>query len=526
MRRTIAALACVALTLTACNADRAEDAGDTTERHASDAARPPGVADESASDVDALPEPREAFPFDVTFADHGVAGFVATRDLARSTFATDADTASFALAQAWLDERGVLPPAEAIRPEEWVNAVDHDYPDPAPGDTWRVESDLGAPWWTPADEQATQLLRVGIQGVRDVERRPVVVTLVVDTSGSMSFGDRLSLVQDAVFGLLAGLGPEDRVALVEYGTTARTLVEPTADLEAVAEAVRGLSPSGSTNAEEGLRRGFELARGAHDPEATNTVVLLSDGVANVGATGPDEILERVVAEAADGITLHSVGVGMDNYHDVLLERLANDAGGSYAYIDRPGEAAELFAGTLPVLDPIAHDVKAQVELDPAAVVSWRLVGYENRLLAEEDLRDDTVGGGYVGAGHSVTALYELELVDDATPADELGAVTIVWDDPASGEGRELTTPLVPAAAEEGTFATAAGVAAAAEHLRGSPHVTVDLAEVADRLAATGRPADARLADLVRRAEGAAQPTSPPRQQVDPPGITVEDRTDG
>lgn len=530
MRRTTAALAGAAVALAACSGSGTAD--QTTDDTAVETTEAPSGApslDQEAADgmaePDVGPDPQPQFPVDVTFADHGVAGFVATADLAASTFATDADTASFALAQAWLEREGALPPAEAIRPEEWINAVDHQYPDPEPGETWRVVSDLGTPWWTTTGDADTQLLRVGLQAQRDVDRQPVVVTLVVDTSGSMEMDGRIGLVQRAVDGLLGQLGPEDRVAVVEYGSQASVVADPTSEVEAVRDAIASLTPSGSTNAEDGLRQGFDLARRAYDPEATNTVVLLSDGVANVGATGPDDILERIVAEAEDGVVLHSVGVGMSNFNDVLLERLANDAGGSYAYVDQPAEATELFTSTLPVLDPVAHDVKAQVELDPEVVEQWRLIGYENRLLEEEDLRDETVGGGYVGAGHSVTALYEVVLTEDGARGP-LGTATVVWNDPVTGEVDEVTAPLSPTAveADTGTFATAAGVAAAAETLRGSPHVEVDLDDLADRLAATGQVADARYADLVRQAAGAAQPTSGPRTEIDPPGIDIEDRT--
>lgn len=530
--RTLAGLAAGLLLVTACGSD----AADTADGAQESAADGHGLDGGAAFDGPTPDDPSEGrFPSDVTFADYGVGQFVPTAELATSTFATDADTASFTLAQAWLEREGVLPPAEAIRVEEWVNAVDHRYPDPAPGETWAVHTDLGAPAWRPVTADApTQLLRVGLQAERDVERAPVSVTLVIDTSGSMATGDRLRLVQAAADALLADLGPTDQVAVVEYGDQAQVVSQPTADAGQVREAVASLTPDGSTNAEAGIALGYDVARSAYLEGATNTVVLFSDGVANVGETGPEAILSRITAEAEDGIVLHSVGVGMDNFNDVLLERLANDSGGGYAYIDRPEDAASLFLGALPVLSPVAQDVKAQVAFDPAAVTSWRLIGYENRLLHDEELRDDRVGGGFVGAGHAVTALYE---VVRAGEVGDLGSVTVRWDDPASGQPSELTRPIAVDAAVTGiaakggtagepsaTFDVAAAVAAAAEALRGSRHVEVDLDEVVRQLEATGDVQAEMFAAVITQASGAAQPASPPRKDVSPPGIDVEDRT--
>jgi Ca-activated chloride channel family protein len=529
--RTLAGLAAGLLLATACSSGAGDTAGDAESAVAGAHDQDGGAASQGPAPEDGATAGR--FPTDVTFADYGVGQFVPTAELATSTFATDADTASFTLAQAWLEREGVLPPAEAIRVEEWVNAVDHRYPDPPPGETWAIHTDLGTPAWTAvAADAPTQLLRVGLQAARAVERAPVSVTLVIDTSGSMATGDRLGLVQEAAEGLLAQLGPDDQVAVVEYGSDARVVSHPTAAAGQVREAVASLTPDGSTNAEAGIALGYDLARSAYREGATNTVVLFSDGVANVGRTGPEAILSRIETEAEDGIVLHSVGVGMDNFNDVLLERLANDSGGGYAYIERDEEAASLFLDALPVLAPIAQDVKAQVALDPAAVSSWRLIGYENRLLHAEELRDDRVGGGFVGAGHAVTALYE---VVRAGEAGNLGSVTVRWDEPASGEVSELSRPITVDAAVTGiaakggtdpsvTFDVAAAVAAAAEGLRGSRHVEVDLAEVVRRLEATGDVQAERFVALIAQASGAAQPVSPPRRDVSPPGIDVEDRT--
>ena len=348
------------------------------------------------------------------------------------------------------------------------------------------------------------------------------MTLVIDTSGSMSMGNRVELVKDAVDGLLNELDEGDQVAVVEYGTEAQTVVEPTTEFAVVGDAVASLTPNGSTNAEAGLTLGYDVAGQGFREDTNNVVVFFSDGVANVGTTDSGGIMERIGDEAADGIMLHSVGVGMDNFNDVLLERIANDAGGAYAYIDSLDQAADLFTGALPVLTPLAHDVKAQVDFNDDVVQSWRLIGYENRLLNEEDFRDDEVGGGYVGAGHAVTALYEV-VADES--ADDWGTVTVRWADPGSEEVSEMSDSITPSAPEGEmavTFESGAATAAAAEYLRGSPFAVVDIDDVESQLSASSEAQDAELADLL--SVGAPQPGSSPRQEVLPPDIEVEDHT--
>lgn len=490
------------------------------------------MADESSTDLaapapPALEEQGPQAPRDVTFADHGVGGFVSTADLAASTFRTDADVASFRLAQAWIERRGLLPPSEAVRAEEWVNALDHRYPDPEGGGTFRVTADAGAPWWhAPAGApQDTVLLRVGVQAAHDVPRAPASVTLVVDTSGSMDTDDRIGTVVRAAGDLLDRLEPRDQVGVVAFADSAHVVVEHTNDHAAVREALAGLVPEGSTNTGAGVVLGFEQAAARARDGDHSSVVLFADGAANRGTTAPDAILDQL----DEGIVLHSVGVGLEVYNDALLERLANARSGTYAYVDLPEHAADLFERDLPVLAPVARDVKAQVAFDPAAVSAWRLVGYENRLIEADAFRDDTVAGGFVGAGHAVTALYEL-VVDreSGAPADTLAAVSVRWTEPRSGAVDEVTAELPSALLDGGTgsttFGTAAAMAALAEELRGSPHAVVDLAQVAAQLDATGDEQDAWLAGVVRSAAAAAQVSSPERREVAPPGVRVEDRT--
>lgn len=427
--------------------------------------------------------------------------FTQTAEDPESTFALDVDTASFAVARAYL-ERGKLPPPELVRVEEFVNAFDYGYP--APTDTFGITVDgVASPFGTPG----ARLVRIGLQGrpVDAAQRRPAVLTLVVDTSGSMDEVARLPLVRQALALLVARLGPQDSVALVAYGDTARVVLEPTsaAEQERVLRAIEGLRPGGSTNAEAGLALGYELAARAFDPAKSNMVILSSDGVANVGATGPEAILHTIGEGADAGIFLTTVGFGMGDYNDYLMEQLANDGNGAYAYVDDLAEAEQLFGAQLTgTLQVIAKDAKAQVIFNPEVVSAYRLLGYENRALADADFRDDRVDAGEVGAGHSVTALYEVVL---AKPTGDLLQVRLRWADPGSGEVREIGRPFhseelagsFSEAAPELRLATAA--ATFAEILRGNAYASeLSLRDVRLGVAriAEARPADLRTRELL------------------------------
>jgi Ca-activated chloride channel family protein len=229
------------------------------------------------------------------------------------------------------------------------------------------------------------------------------------------------------------------VGIVVYGSQARVVLEPTsgAETRTILDAIHRLHPEGSTNAEAGLRLGYEQANRAVLPGALNRVILCSDGVANVGKTGPEAILEEISGYASEGINLTTVGFGMGNYNDVLMEQLADQGNGFYAYVDRLAEAERLFVhGLTGTLQAIAMDAKVQVDFDPGTVARYRLVGFENRAIADEDFRDDTVDAGEIGAGHSVTALYEVKLHAEAS--GRIATVHLRWRDPESAEVMEIS----------------------------------------------------------------------------------------
>lgn len=385
-------------------------------------------------------------PYDLMFFESaGVNPFVDTEDDALSTFAMDVDTASYTVARRYLTD-GHLPPKEAIRVEEFINYFKLHYPGPAEGEGAFAIHMEGAP--APYGPRNSYLLKIDLQGqeILAEDRQDAVLTFVIDVSGSMDRENRLGLVKQALRLLVDELRPTDDVGIVVYGSQARVILEPTSaeNSEAILSAIDRLQPDGSTNAEDGLRLGYQMATQAYRPGAINRVILLSDGVANVGHTGPEAILQVIRGYVSEGITLSTVGFGMGNYNDVLMEQLADDGNGNYAYVDTLNEARRIFVENLTgTLQVIAKDAKIQVEFDPQIVRSYRLLGYENRAVADEDFRNDRVDAGEVGAGHNVTALYELKLHPDLS-AEMTGAPAIItrirYQDVESGQVVEVSQP--------------------------------------------------------------------------------------
>lgn len=449
---------------------------------------------------------------DMYFQDYGVNGFVETAQDPLSTFAVDVDTGAYTLVRSYLNDNA-LPPSEAVRVEELINYFDYAYAYPTAADTFGIAIDAApSPFIA---EPNHRMVRIGIQGydIPADARKNVALTFVIDVSGSMDMENRLGLAKRSLTLLVEELRPTDAVALVVYGSQARTILPMTsaADKNTIIDAIGRLTPDGSTNAEEGLRMGYELAWRAYNPAAINRVVLVSDGVANVGQTGPDAILETIAQYAAQGITMTSVGVGMGNYNDVLMEQLADKGDGFYAYVDDMEAARRLFVDDLTsTLQTIAKDAKVQVDFNPAIVASYRLVGYENRDVADDDFRNDEVDAGEIGAGHSVTALYEVVLQEGIQEQQaNLATVYLRWQDLDSGDVRETNrslplTDLVNSFADSApSLQLAVTVAEYGEILRQSAagaDTTLDqvLAEAQriDALLTATQGADADVAELV------------------------------
>jgi Ca-activated chloride channel family protein len=369
------------------------------------------------------------------FQDYGVNPFIDTYEDHLSTFALDVDTASYSVARRYVND-GNIPPAEAIRVEEFVNYFDPGYPTP-PEVAFGIYAD-GAP--SPFRNDGTYLLRFGIQGyeVPEYARKPASLTFVIDVSGSMGRENRLWLVKQSLQMLVDRLRPDDTVAIVVYGSRARVVLYPTSgeDRGTIMNAIYSLRTEGATNAEAGLRLGYQMAWNAHRPGAINRVILCSDGVANVGQTGPDAILNEIRGYVESGITLTSVGFGMGNFNDVLMERLANAGNGSYAYIDDLDEAQKLFVEDLTsTLQVIGLDAKVQVDFNSEVVAYYRLIGYENRDVADQDFRNDAVDAGEIGAGHSATALYAVTFRPNAQ--GRIATVQLRWEDPDTHKVTEI-----------------------------------------------------------------------------------------
>ncbi|MCH1865164.1 von Willebrand factor type A domain-containing protein [Nocardioides sp. CFH 31398] len=479
-----------------------------------------GVADGAASGAAAAGSARESAgpgrmppvpgpTQDNTFVDAGTSGAVDPADDPLSTFALDVDTGSYGVARTWLRD-GRRPPPASVRVEEWVNAQTYDGP-AAPASGPDAE-DLSVTTET-ADSPTcadTQLVRVAVDAreIDPAERPRVNVTLVVDRSGSMDIRSRLGLVQSSLALLAQRLDADDTVSVVGFEDRATALLEPTpvSDTDRILDTIDELRPGGSTNLAAGLRLGYRLARQNATDDAVNAVVLASDGVANVGTTGPGSIVDRIEAEGRDGIHLVTVSYGMGNYNDHLMEQLADRGDGFYSYVDTYGEAERLFGSDLvTTLTPVASEARAQVAFDPDLVSSYRLVGYDNRAVADEDFDDLGVDAGELGAGHHATALYEVVLAEGVEPGTLIGTADVRWRSTASGEAGRADGEVRAAGAdvEPSRYLLHASVAAdLAETLKGvrsRGRCEVDLATLGERAADVGAQ---ELRRLVRQAQDA------------------------
>jgi Ca-activated chloride channel homolog len=362
-----------------------------------------------------------------------------------STFSADVDTASYTLARRYLVE-GKLPEKAQIRTEEFVNYFKADVAAPTHG-TFAIHTDL-APSRFAQPANSTWTLRVVVRGkeLAKEERKPLNLTCVIDCSGSMREQNRMETVKDTLRLLLTQLNGADRVGIVAFSAEARQILPLTsvANRGLIEVAIQQLAPDGWTNSEAGLKLGYETALAGLDAQATNRVVFLSDGVANQGETDPVKLSDSLKPIRERGVYLNTIGVGMNNHNDTLLEQLADKGDGMCSYVDDMREAKRVmmdnFMGSV---ETIARDVKIQVDFDPAQVTRYRLLGYENRAIADADFRNDKVDAGEVGAGHQVTALYEIERNLAVTGEKPLATVRLrykaprIVNGPANEEANEI-----------------------------------------------------------------------------------------
>ncbi len=331
--------------------------------------------------------------------------FVAVADDPLSTFSIDVDTASYSNVRRFVTD-GEVPPSSAVRLEELVNYFDYQYDEPEGEHPFSVDAELAACPWN--DEHV--LVHVGLQGKSlKAERVPARnLVFLLDVSGSMEEPDKLPLVKDALSMLAEQLRPEDRVSIVVYAGASGLVLEPTNDRRRVERALRRLGAGGSTNGGEGIQLAYDVARKSFVKGGINRVILASDGDFNVGVTDLGELVELIEKQRESGVFLSVLGFGRGNLGDATMEQLADRGNGNYSYIDGPREADKVLRREVDsTLVTIAKDVKIQVEFNPAEVESYRLIGYENRRLAHRDFEDDSKDAGEIGAGHEVTALYEV-----------------------------------------------------------------------------------------------------------------------
>jgi len=371
-----------------------------------------------------------------------------------STFGADVDTASYAHVRRWLDQ-GRLPPADAVRPEELINAFAYDYAAPeTAADGFQPTLSLHpAPW-----DESKRLLHIGVRAydVPPGDRPPANLALLVDASGSMASADKLGLVRQAICVLAHELEPEDRIGIVAYAGGARVVLDSTEarNRDQILKALDGLQAGGGTAGGAGLRMAYAMARLNFDKARINRVMLATDGDFNVGINDPRELKDFIRRQAADGVYLSVLSVGGGNVRDDMTQALAQNGNGVAVHLDSLAEAERVLVQQMTsTLFTVAKDVKFQVEFNPAMVAGYRLIGYETRKLAEADFANDAKDSGDMGAGHMVTALYELTMKgagDDPFRPRRYGAdgrsAAAAQDDPAENEIAYLRIRFKPVAA--------------------------------------------------------------------------------
>ena len=404
-----------------------------------------------------------------------------------STFSADVDTGSYANVRRFLNQ-GRLPPDGAVRLEEMLNYFPYDYALPTDGSPFGVTTEVAATPWNPH----TRLLRIGIKAsdraVADLA--PANLVFLVDVSGSMDRREGLPLVKSTLKLLVDQLRDQDRVSLVVYAGESRVVLEPTSgrDKTRIRNAIDQLTAGGSTAGASGIELAYQMARAGFIEKGINRILLATDGDFNVGVSDFDSLKQMAVDQRKSGVSLTTLGFGVDNYNEHLMEQLADAGDGNYAYIDNLREARKVLVDQLSsTLAVVARDVKLQVEFNPAQVSEYRLLGYENRALKREDFNNDKVDAGEIGAGHTVTALYEivpkgekgwLEPLRYATApvaqstSAELAMLRVRFKPAAGGASQLIERPIrneTNPASEDLRFA--ASVAAFAQQLKGDGRYT-------------------------------------------------------
>lgn len=336
-------------------------------------------------------------------------GFHKVMEQPRSTFSIDVDTAAYSNVRRMINQ-GSLPPRDAVRIEEMINYFPYNYAEPGNEHPFSITTEVAQSPWNPQNK----LVLIGLQG-RHIDKSklpPANLVFLIDVSGSMH--QRLPLVKTSLRMLVNEMRPQDSIAIVVYAGAAGVVLPPTdgRNKDVILDTLDSLTAGGSTAGGAGIQLAYKLARESHNPGNNSRIVLVTDGDFNVGAQSESELLRLIESQRDFGISLSVLGVGMGNYKDANMELLADKGNGNYAYIDSEAEANKVLVQQLGgTLYTIAKDVKIQVQFNPARVKAYRLIGYENRMLQNEDFANDKKDAGEIGAGHSVTAVYELILAD-------------------------------------------------------------------------------------------------------------------
>lgn len=406
-----------------------------------------------------------------------------------STFSIDVDTGAFSNTRRMLAQ-GALPPSDAVRAEEFINYFDYGYRAPSSRKTpFSITTEMApAPW-----NAQRQLLLVGLQGyeVSKAEIPAANLVFLIDVSGSMDTPNRLPLVKQSLEMLVGQLSARDRVSIVVYAGAAGAVLEPTAGDQKgkILEALGRLQAGGSTNGGDGIELAYRFAERSLIKGGINRIILATDGDFNVGTVGIGELKDFVASKRDSGVSLSTLGYGQDNYNDEMAEQLADVGNGNHAYIDTLREAKKVLVDEISsTLFTIAKDVKIQVEFNPSVVSEYRLIGYENRILRREDFNNDAIDAGEIGAGHTVTALYELALVGSGgasvdplrygdktiaaakTENSELGFLKLRYKLPNSETSTLVQQPISRRAESSDRLRFAAAVAGFAEKLRGGTYL--------------------------------------------------------
>ncbi len=397
--------------------------------------------------------------------------FIPTASESTSTFSIDVDAASYANLRRFLTA-GQLPPTDAVRVEEMLNYFDYDYAQPTDGKPVAITTETAGCPWNPSH----RLVHIGVQArrVETAELPPSNLVFLIDVSGSMQSPDKLPLLKSAFRLLVEQMRPVDRVALVVYAGAAGVVLPstPGSDKSRILASLDDLEAGGSTAGAEGIERAYAEAIANFQPHGNNRVILATDGDFNVGPSSDAALIELIEKKRRSGVFLSVLGFGTGNLQDSKMEGLADKGNGNYAYIDGISEARKVFVEELGgTLVTLAKDVKIQVQFDPARVRSYKLVGYENRALANRDFEDDTKDAGELGSGHDVTALYEIDPVPGAAADGQIATVRLRYQQPQGSASQLIEQPVRDTGTATGraseAFRFSAAVAEAGLLLRGS-----------------------------------------------------------